>query len=325
MRASLADNIERTWNSFKKVQGGRTDNWIKEILRAEDQYRNGRRGFREWRPLEVWLSVSAAKSSGSPHFSIRVQGIEVGTLIRRQTGLVLCVTDAHVKKAIKLNVDIIDCLGKTEWTSGNARVFRQRFVEDGAVVDVDKASENAVQSALLKEMSKDDSTKFAGKLKGIQPVRLFDCYFQMPLPLSACKGCPVQTKGNTDIIARRGVGGASHPAVWEVKKRRSGSIGVALRQAYIYSVTLLKVLRNTTAGDEWWRTVLGFERELQGFNTIDACAVVHRDDRDNVIREFERWDKQLVGEIDNIAVNLYCLTYWQSKNGGVAVNEECLR
>lgn len=71
--------------------------------------------------------------------------------------------------------------------------------------------------------------------------------FQFPLPISGNTGVPKLTNGNIDILARRGSGKGTKISVWELK--RPNTTAHAISQAYIYSVTLLEMLRTHQTGE----------------------------------------------------------------------------
>ncbi len=71
---------------------------------------------------------------------------------------------------------------------------------------------------------------------------------------------PKPTNGNIDILARRGTGKGTKISIWELK--RPQTTAHAISQAYIYSVTLLKMLRTPQSGDIWYQDIIGFGRKV---------------------------------------------------------------
>jgi hypothetical protein len=126
--------------------------------------------------------------------------------------------------------------------------------------------------------------KFNGTFRGIQPVMLGGFPLQFPVPISANTGVPKPTRGNLDILARRGTGKGTRISVWELK--RPGTTGQAVAQAYIYSVTLLKMLRTHQSGDIWYRDIIGFGCKVPDKLRIESVVAVSiADDRKR--KEFE--------------------------------------
>jgi hypothetical protein len=128
--------------------------------------------------------------------------------------------------------------------------------------------------------------KFNGTLQGIQPVMLCGFPFQFPLPISGNTGVPKlnKGKGNIDILARRGTGKGTKISVWELK--RPGTTAHAIPQAYIYAVTLLRMLRTAQSGDIWYRDIIGFGCKVPDKLTIESVVAVSiASDRKR--REFE--------------------------------------
>lgn len=108
-------------------------------------------------------------------------------------------------------------------------------------------------------------------LQSIQPVSLAGCRFQFPLPLSASSGAPKDSRGNIDILARRGSGRGTKLSVWELKKPEVADR--AIEQAYIYAVTLQKLLRSPS-GNFWYQKVFGFKGAVPSKIVIESVAAV---------------------------------------------------
>jgi hypothetical protein len=126
--------------------------------------------------------------------------------------------------------------------------------------------------------------KFNGTLRGIQPVTLGGFPFQFPVPISGCRGVPRLTKGNIDILARRGTGKGTKISVWELKRPKTTAH--AISQAYIYSVTLLKMLRTHRSGDIWYRDIIGFGCKVPDKLAIESVVAVSiADDRNRKVFE----------------------------------------
>jgi hypothetical protein len=100
--------------------------------------------------------------------------------------------------------------------------------------------------------------KFLGSFRNIKPIEIADRFrFQMPVPLSVdSQGKPKGKKGNIDILARFGTGRATHLTVVELKRPKG--YNYPLSQSLIYSVALLKILREANPAGNWWK-IFGYK------------------------------------------------------------------
>jgi hypothetical protein len=180
------------------------------------------------------------------------------------------------KKTAKTNardfcVNTEGTFGTFPWNGPVAAKFRADFkrVSSGKR---GKVTEHRIESEFLKQMSEGTSKKFSGTLKGIQPVLLAGCPFQLPLPISGSAGIPKIGKGNIDIVARRGVGKGTRISIWELKSPRVTAH--AIEQAYIYGVTLIKMLRSNESGTLWYRNVFGFTGKMPNKLTVECVVAI---------------------------------------------------
>jgi hypothetical protein len=86
----------------------------------------------------------------------------------------------------------------------------------------------------------------------------------------------VEKRGNIDIVARRRVGNRTRLSIWELK--RPGVTAHAIEQAYIYGVTVLKMLRAKESGHIWYKEVLGFNGKMPDKLTIECVVAVSLND-----------------------------------------------
>jgi hypothetical protein len=256
--------------------------------------------FNEWKPLDVYTCVAdATKSKVTIAFSLRYCGQEVARLSTSNQSVSLIVSEKTAKKSATNFGVPSDLYGEWDWRSAEASEFRRRFREALPPAKL-RRGEKQIEAAIIREML-GDSTKFSGTLKDISPVQFVGCPFQFPVPMSANEGYPEGKKGNMDILARRGRGAANRLSVWELKapgKERSQS---PLEQAYIYSVTLLKMLRSS-CGATWYRDVLGYERSLPEKISVESVAVVspsNADNREKFLEDFAAFKKNNCWTVGN--------------------------
>ncbi len=229
--------------------------------------------FREFAPLEVYTSVSRAKAP-KVSFSLRYLGQEVADLL---VGDDVTVRIDRTRAKTNARYFRVDIVGAFPWRSREGRAFRNSFRNAGRKAVEPRVGEHRIESEFLKEMLRGDRGKFSGMLGGIQPVTLAGCRFQFPLPLSGSTGAPKASRGNIDILARRGTGRGTRLSVWELKAPDASTTPVA--QAYIYAATLLKVLRSPS-GNFWYQKVLGFSGRVPSRLTVESVvAVSFSDDR----------------------------------------------
>jgi len=141
--------------------------------------------------------------------------------------------------------------------------------------------------------------KFHGTLRGIQPVLLEGFPFQFPLPISGNSGGPKPGNGNIDILSRRGLGKGTKISIWELKRPKT--TGHAIEQAYIYAVTLLKMLRTPKTGHIWYRDIIGFGTDVPDRLTVECVVAVsiatqkNRDVFEEKLKTFKENNSLLVG------------------------------
>ena len=173
-----------------------------------------------------------------------------------------------------------------------------------------KSEEHHVESEFLRHMKNPSAKKFNGTLRGIQPVMLGGFPFQFPVPISGNSGVPKPTNGNIDILARRGTGKGTKISIWELK--RPQTTAHAISQAYIYSVTLLKMLRTPQSGDIWYQDIIGFGRKVPDKLTIESVVAVsiatdrNRKLFEKKLRAFKEENPLTIG---NDTINLHIAHY----------------
>ena len=163
--------------------------------------------------------------------------------------------------------------GTFAWNGKDAATFRKAF-KKAIGGKAPKSEERKVEARILKQLEvRVGATKFAGTLRNVRHCGLtkHEYPLQIPVPISANTGLPKSSRGNIDILARRG--GPRRLSVWELK--RPGAFADALAQAYIYAVTLVLMLRGKQ-GDVWYRNFC-FNQPVPAKLHIEAVAVVTAD------------------------------------------------
>lgn len=278
---NLLEQVETLWNQGAESQAA---GWVERLREAINALPSARQKFYEWYPLKLYISYTTATQSRIT-FSLRYLGQQVATLQVKANDAV------YIKippKTAAANTRLcgISLTGEYPWKGAEAQAFRKHFrcLEHCDYYDAVKSEEHHIESEFLRNMKDPTRSKFGGTLRGIQPVTLGGLPFQFPVPISGNTGVPKPTKGNIDILARRGAGKGTKISVWELK--RPTITAHAIEQAYIYSVTLLKMLRTPQSGDFWYRDIIGFGCKVPGNLAIESVVAVSiADDRNRKLFE----------------------------------------
>ncbi|MEY4591133.1 MAG: hypothetical protein RIR18_28 [Pseudomonadota bacterium] len=287
---TLLEQIEDCWNGNDAEK--RTGTWATKLKANKVKLTQAIKQFKQWEPLGVYTSVTRGMRPNVT-FSLRFHGQEVAELAVKDTDVRLNVS----KKTAGANSSWFgispELQGSWDWRGAEATEFRRQFKKASPVKF--KSEEKRIEAAIIRELL-GDSNKFAGTLKHATPVLFAECPFQFPLPISGHKGFPEVNNGgngNIDILTKRGVGGASKLSVWELKAPGAEKTHFPIEQAYIYTVTLLKMLRSP-CGDIWHKDVLGYERALPEKLTIESVAVVcpkNEKDKHLFLNKFNQFKK----------------------------------
>ncbi len=243
-----------------------------------------RKSFREWSPLKVYLNVTGAKSvRASVRFELRYLGQQVALLKGHP------VRSLSTKEFDDLNERDFDCpihLDKAPWDGRDAARFRRTFKGRKPVRNTISSRDNEehrLESLLLSVFEKRTSTK---KLPNIQPVKIANCRFPMPTPLSASDHKKVRYSGvhggGIDILARTGPGGSrTRLCVIELKDEntRREPPRDAMKQAIAYATFLRTLLRSST-GQDWWR-LLGFGGTVPKSLALQAACAMPSNENDD--------------------------------------------
>jgi hypothetical protein len=264
---TLLQQIEGHWTNQAADIAAK---WAKKLKDNENTVRESAKKFHEWHPLHVYLSVTRAMNARIS-FSLRYQGQEVASLSVNGDDVHLVISSKTAENNKKY-FSIINKPGEFLWRGKDAAEFRKQFKNPNRLNGKGRVPEHRVESEFLKQMADDTSGKFAGTLKNIQPVLWAGCPFQFPLPISGNTGVPKPGKGNIDILARRRTGKGTRISIWELKK--PGTTAHAIEQAYIYSVTLIKMLRSKPWGDFWYNNIIGFKGKVPDKLSIESVVAV---------------------------------------------------
>ena len=213
--------------------------------------------FRKPEGLSVYSSVSRHKGET---YDLRFDGQSVGEISSTPDEVLLYPRENANEKYFGF---ILKKKG-FDWVNSNeAKMFR-KFFRDKAKETNDiklKSPEHRVENRLLKEFAK--RTRAEEKaLTGIQPIKLNDCFFQLPTPIKASEHKPQYAKqfgGGVDILSRvKRLDRISRLCVMEVKDENlpSESQSVAMEQALTYATFIAKLLRSKS-GQKWWDFFMG--------------------------------------------------------------------
>lgn len=208
--------------------------------------------FRKPEGLSVYSSVSRHKGET---YDLRFDGQSVGEISSTPDRVLLYPRENANEKYFGFILN----KNRYDWRNSNeAKMFR-KFFRDKAKEANDiklKSPEHRVENKLLNEFAK--RTKAEEKaLTGIQPIKLNDCFFQLPTPIKASEHNPQYAKqlgGGIDILSRvKRLDRISRLCVMEVKDENlpSESQSDAVEQALTYATFIAKLLRSKS-GQKWW-------------------------------------------------------------------------
>ena len=241
--------------------------------------KRSRRDFNKPEGLSLYSSVS--KRDGKTYV-LRFDGQSVCRVECSGKGVMLIPLEKTNKEYFKEEYTDLQMSEGVEWSSPEARNFRRFFRNKSKEANSIKlkSPEHRLENRLLKEFAK--KTRAEGKvLCNIQPVRLYDCFFQFPTPLKASDHEPEYSKqygGGIDILARvKSVDGNSRICVMELKdeNKKNESQADAMKQAVTYSVFIANLLRSES-GEDWWKFFMnrGSKTNVPDYLNIDVVTVM---------------------------------------------------
>jgi len=309
---NIYEKIRDLWEKCPQDFEGRVQGWADNLEEKREAVKRDRSQFRAWKPLEVYVSYSFIKSGV---FSIRFFGQEVARLKILDGKKTLIIKEQHKKHNGKFFELEGFGAGKYRWEE--TRQFRKHFKN---LPNSEKSlktgiEEHKLEWLFLQEMSKRSrKDKFSGKLALIQPVKLAGCPFQMPLPIKGSSGKPEKGDGHIDILARRRREDRKVVlSLWELKD--VGKLAEAVRQAYIYSVTLLLMLRSPS-GRQWYR-IFGFGGELRETLEVEGVVAVSKDQKPKLLEAAEKARDEMPLNVKEGKVKLYACYYEPPPKTGI--------
>jgi hypothetical protein len=246
---STIDRLSENKEWEERFQG-----YIQNI--AINHQKNGKRSFRKPDGLSLYSSVGSKGKS----YDLRFRGQSVATVKETAAEKVKLSpkSDANQKYfGLDLRKEEVD------WDSTEASNFRSFFKKESLKFTTEhpeadrkypKSEEHRVENCLLREFSKQLGIEKA--LCNIQPIKLYNLFFQMPTPLKASTHNPTYSErgGGIDILARiKPLKGTSRICVMEVKdeNKPAESQATAMSQAVTYAVFIAYLLRSKS-GQHWW-------------------------------------------------------------------------
>lgn len=298
---NLYEETRNLWNEKKCYI--KSDRWAIELDKASPFIMQAKQNFHQRGPLRVTTTISRARNP-IPTFSLRFHGQEVGMLyFLDEMKLKISKTTAkHNSDYFGINTPT----GQYPWIGDYAKKFRRNF-ENLNSSDTKfrvKSPEAFVHARIWEQMA---SSSEGGYYRCL-PVTLGKVPFQCPVPLSASSGKPEDTprSGNLDILARRGLGRGTHPAIWELKK--PGECGTALSQVYIYGIQLALMI-HAKEGLRWYHN-MGFEGSIPKVITIDVILALGRGCEKRLAKQIAKFDSPL--SIPELGLKINPFVSWYS-------------
>ena len=241
---------------------------------AINDQKNGKRSFRKPDGLSLYSSVGSKGKS----YDLRFRGQSVATVKETAAEKVKLRPESVANQkyfGLDLRKKVVD------WDSTEASNFRSFFKKESLKFTTEypeadrkkiKSEEHRVENCLLREFSKKLGIEKA--LCNIQPIKLYNLFFQMPTPLKASTHAPKYCVkgGGIDILARiKPHKGISRICVMEVKdeNKPAESQATAMSQAVTYAVFIAYLLRSKS-GQHWWDFFMG--RSLKATKEKDGTT-----------------------------------------------------
>lgn len=323
-------SIVRTVCAILQDDGNRTkweDSYARyaAILSSQKQktrYLDARSKFRLPKPFSAYTTITAAMRS--PEFDIRVFGQSVGTIKVCRGEVLLNVEPKKAKKNSEyFHIDYYP-VHRKKWDSKEACQFRKLFKD--LKIGKLKSEEHKVENYSLDEFSK-RLRKENKALCNIQPVRLFDCYYQFTTPIKASTHNPsfsmredgAATGGGIDILARtRHADNRIRLAIIELKDENNPREPQkdVLIQALSYATFVAHLLRSRSS-DMWWK-VFGFSGISHEPLVLDVVTLMPKGDSEEGVQA------PIFIEELNVTLQPSTLYYSLNENGDIVSFEGTL-
>lgn len=243
--------------------------------------------------LGIYSSTSRVRkiSTIKTEFDLRYRGRSVADLIMKKDNTITL-------KPKKTNKDIagydnLDISEKFPWISKEGTTFRKFFNDKDNAPELVKYREHQYEHKILDNFAL--KTKLGKIFSGIQPIRLGNCYFQMPTPLKGSDAANNTIEysnasgGGIDIMARiKGKKLCIIELKDESKKEEDSSQGI--KQAIAYATFIHALLRCENAGNkEWWK-LFGFNGIIPKQLTIKTVIMMPKGEHS---KSFDKMDLNL--------------------------------
>lgn len=315
---------EITEKTQRLLDAERVSDWeerfSKYISTIEKNNKNKVAGRAFHKPVGLSLYSSVSRSGKS--YDLRFRGQSVGTITESLDGKVTL--KPNNKKngeyfGLSLEQDAVD------WNSEEAEAFRRHFRKlnksftspsDCEEKKMPKSEEHRVENRLLYEFNKKSSN--VKTLCNIQPIKLYDCFFQMPTPLKASTHAPEYQKkgGGIDILARiKHKDGGSRLCIMEVKDENVSNEpqSAAMCQAVTYAVFIANLLRSAS-GQHWWDFLMGrhsgVSKEIPEHVDLEVVTIMPEPEGD--INEGNTIDNTTL-QLERLNITLHCCALYYDK------------
>ncbi len=168
---------------------------------------------------------------------------------------------------------------EVDWKSETAKLFREHFRDytPRSSNSKRKNEEHRIQNLFFRELAKQRGENKA--LKFTQPVKLLNCFFEMPVPISGSAHNIETSKrdGHIDILATIRHGNQTRVGVIEVKdeNKPNESIGEVFNQAVTYACCIRRLLKSKEG--KKWSQLFGYTKPIKAEDNgliIDAVAAM---------------------------------------------------
>jgi hypothetical protein len=296
--------------------------WLDALQAGANQLILSKKEFHRWDPLGAYVSVTKAKSRAKSIFSLRFFGQEVANLTVKDKQVLLVLGKKHETRNKRWFKALSIGKGEYFWNGEQAKELRAYFkniaVLENGKPDV-RSVEHRIESKFIIEMSKGYG-KFGIDNLRIQPVVIADKFpLQIPVPISASTGEPKPGNGYIDILARHRLkNNKTNLSVWELKK--PGAYQYAASQAYIYALTLLKVIRHSKRGAEWFK-LFGSSGQIPKSLEIEAIVAIDRKQERGFKKELDILMKETPLAIENDKIKLLA-AYYIEKSRAIILEQD---
>jgi len=317
---NLSSEIDKIWEDNKEEFESKLSNWLDALSYGNKFLHSAKKEFHCWGPLKAYVSTTKAKSSSRAVFSLRFFGQEIAHLIVKDKEVFIKIKGNEIKNDKGFDLSLPD--GIYSWKGKEGQLVRKHFKElsfaTQGIPNMIK-QEHRIESKFISEMCK-GSGKFGLNSLRIQPVLIANKFpLQIPLPISASTGLPKPGRGHIDILARHKLkNNKTNLSVWELKK--PNTYKKVASQAYIYSITLLKVLRHSKRASEWFK-LFGFKSRIPDSLVIEAVVAVSRNQEEKFNKELRSLKETSPLQIGDDSIRLVA-AYYKEKSDSITLEKD---